>query len=147
MGSKMEILFVWYDLIPVDSHRPIIVTAGVLIRDGNVLVAKRNEGSHLEGLWEFPGGKLESNESPEDCLAREFREEIGVEIEVGTILEVVYHRYPEKNVLLLFYSCRLRSGEPKPLDVAELAWTPKADLLDLDWVPADRPFVKRLSEK
>ena len=129
----------------MDSHSPIIVTAGVLIRDGDVLVAKRNEGAHLEGLWEFPGGKLEQNESPEDCLAREFREELGVDIEVGTILEVVFHRYPEKNVLLLFYSCRLLGGDPEPLDVAELAWTPKADLLDLDWVPADRPFVKRLS--
>jgi 8-oxo-dGTP diphosphatase len=123
---------------------PILVTAGVTIRDGKVLVAKRNKGSHLEGLWEFPGGKLEPNESPEECLAREFREELGVDIQVGKILEVVYHRYPEKNVLLLFYSSDLVEGEPKPLDVAELAWVPKVDLLELDWVPADIPFVKRL---
>lgn len=128
------------------EHVPLIVTAGVVIRDNNVLVAKRNAGSHLEGLWEFPGGKLEPNESPQECLAREFHEELGVDIEVRSILEVVFHRYPEKTVLLLFYACELRGGEPKPLDVAELAWIPKADLLQLEWVPADIPFVRRLSE-
>lgn len=129
------------------EHFPIIVTAGVVIRGDKILVAKRNEGTHLEGLWEFPGGKLEPNESPQECLAREFQEELGVEVEVGSILEVVYHRYPEKNVLLLFFSCKLLHGEPEPVDVAELAWIPKADLLALDWVPADIPFVRRLSEK
>ena len=107
---------------PMSERTPVVVTAGVVIRDEHVLVARRKMGSHLEGLWEFPGGKLEPNESPEESLAREFKEELGVEVRVGRILEVVYHRYPEKNVLLLFYACELMNGEPQPLDVEEVAW-------------------------
>jgi 8-oxo-dGTP diphosphatase len=128
------------------EHLPIIVTAGVVVRDGEVLVARRNAGSHLEGLWELPGGTLEPQESPKECLACEFREELGVTIEVGPILEVVFYRYPEKTVLLLFYACELLDGDPEPVDVAEVAWIPKADLLELDWVPADILFVSRLAE-
>lgn len=125
---------------------PVVVTAGVVVRDGRVLVARRKPGSHLEGLWEFPGGKLEPNESPEESLAREFREELGIDIQVERILEVVFHRYPEKNVLLLFYSCRLIRGEPRLLDVAEFAWVGRKELPDLDWVPADAAFVCRLAD-
>ena len=91
----------------MSEQLPIVVTAGVVVRNGSILVARRKSGSHLEGLWEFPGGKLEPNESPEECLAREFKEELGVEISVDRISEVVFHRYPEKTVLLLFYSCRI----------------------------------------
>jgi 8-oxo-dGTP diphosphatase len=128
------------------GRQPIIVTAGVVIRDDEVLVAKRKTGSHLEGLWEFPGGKLEPNESPEECLARELKEELGVEIRVENIQEVVYHRYPEKNVLLLFYACELVYGEPRPLDVAEMAWVNRRELAELDWVPADIAFVEKLRQ-
>ncbi len=126
---------------------PFVVTAGVVVRNGRVLVARRKPGSHLEGLWEFPGGKLEPNESPEESLARELREELGVEIQVERILEVVFHRYPEKNVLLLFYSCRLIRGEPRPLDVAELAWVSRSELPNLDWVPADVAFARKLADE
>lgn len=133
-------------ILAVTPKSPILVTAGVLIRDGKVLVARRKTGSHLEGLWEFPGGKLDPGESPEEGLARELREELGVEVRVGKILEVVYHRYPEKEVLLSFYSCELVDGEPRALDVKEVAWVKTSDLPQLDWVPADIPFVERLAE-
>jgi len=132
---------------PMDGRDPILVTAGVVIRDRRVLVARRKAGSHLAGLWEFPGGKLEPGESPEECLARELREELGVSVRVGRILETIYHRYPEKNVLLLFYACELLDGEPRALDVAEVAWVPRAELPDLDWVPADVTFATRLSSE
>lgn len=125
---------------------PIVVTAGVVVRDGKVLVAKRKTGSHLEGLWEFPGGKLEPNESPEECLARELKEELGVGVRIGKVQEVVYHRYPEKNVLLLFFACELVDGEPQPLDVEEMAWVKPSDLPKLDWVPADLSFVEKLAK-
>jgi 8-oxo-dGTP diphosphatase len=128
----------------MSERYPIIVTAGVVVRDGKVLVAKRKTSSHLEGLWEFPGGKLEPNESPEECLARELKEELGVDVRVGSILEVVYHRYPEKTVLLLFYSCELTHGTPKPLDVEQMAWVKRSELLELEWVPADIGFVRKL---
>ena len=131
----------------MDACDPILVTAGVVIRDGRVLVARRKTGSHLAGLWEFPGGKLEPGESPEECLARELREELGVSVRVGRVLETIYHRYPQKNVLLLFYACELGGGEPQALDVAEVAWVRREELSNLDWVPADVAFVKRLKSK
>jgi 8-oxo-dGTP diphosphatase len=134
-------------MIPrMSEHFPLLVTAGVVFRDGCILVARRKTGSHLEGLWEFPGGKLKPNEAPEESLIREFREELGVEIRVGRILDVVFHRYPEKSVLLLFYACELVEGEPRPLDVMELAWVKRADLPGLDWVPADVAFIRKLAE-
>jgi 8-oxo-dGTP diphosphatase len=124
----------------------VLVAAGVLEREGTILAARRKRGSHLEGHWEFPGGKLEPDESPEDCLVRELAEEIGVRVRPQEILEVVFHRYPEKSVLLLFYRCDLLEGEPQPIECDELRWVALADLPSLDWAPADVPFVQRLAE-
>ena len=124
----------------------VLVAAGVLEREGRILAARRKRGSHLEGHWEFPGGKLEPGESPEDCLVRELAEEIGVQVQPREILEVVFHRYPEKSVLLLFYRCDLLEGEPEPIECDEVRWVALADLPALDWAPADIPFVRRLAE-
>jgi 8-oxo-dGTP diphosphatase len=122
-----------------------VVAAAVLEREGKILAARRKKGSHLEGLWEFPGGKLEPGESPEECLVRELEEEMGVLVSPREILEVVFHRYPEMCVLLLFYRCELASGEPRALDCDEILWVPRAELASLDWAPADVPFVRRLA--
>lgn len=124
----------------------VLVAAGVLEREGTILAARRKRGSHLEGHWEFPGGKLEPDESPEDCLVRELAEEIGVRVRPQEILEVVFHKYPEKSVLLLFYRCELLEGEPQPIECDEVRWVALADLPSLEWAPADVPFVRRLSE-
>lgn len=113
-------------------------------RDDEILVARRKAGSHLEHLWEFPGGKLEPDESPEDCLRREFREELGVGVRVGRILEAVFHRYPDRTVLLLFFACELVGGTPRAIDCEELAWVKRRELTHLAWVPADVPFVQKL---
>jgi 8-oxo-dGTP diphosphatase len=123
----------------------VLVAAGVLEREGTILAARRKRGSHLEGHWEFPGGKLEPDESPEDCLVRELSEEIGVRVRPQEILEVVFHKYPEKSVLLLFYRCELLEGEPQPIECDEVRWVALADLTSLDWAPADVPFVRRLA--
>jgi 8-oxo-dGTP diphosphatase len=125
----------------------VIVAAGVLERNGRILAARRKKGSHLEGHWEFPGGKLEPGESPEECLVRELEEEIGVSIRPGPILEVVFHRYPGKSVLLLFYACTLPESEPEPgaIDCAELLWVERERLPSLDWAPADVAFVRKLA--
>ncbi len=127
------------------ANSTILVAAGVLEREGRVLAARRKKGSHLEGHWEFPGGKIEAGESPEECLVRELAEEIGVVVEPRGILEVVFHRYPEKNVLLLFYRCDLLEGEPHALECDEIRWVALADLPSLDWAPADIPFVLKLA--
>ena len=125
----------------------VVVSAGVVSVDGKILVARRKAGTHLERRWEFPGGKLEPGEAPQECLIREFREELDVRIEVGQVLEVIFHRYPERNVLLLMYSCKLVEGEPRAIGCEKLQWLEKKELDRLDWVPADRAFVRRLASE
>ena len=124
---------------------PVVVAAGVVSLDGRILAARRQVGAHLEGLWEFPGGKLEGDESPEECLVREFTEELGVRVRAGRVLDVIHHRYADRNVLLLFYTCELVEGEPRPLGCQELRWLERHELESLDWAPADLPFVRRLA--
>lgn len=128
-------------------RQTLVVAAGVIERRGRILAAKRKKDAHLGGYWEFPGGKLEPEESPEECLVRELREELGVVVAPGKILEAVFHRYPEKSVLLLFYACELREGEPEALDCDEVLWVPREALASLPWAPADVPFVTKLARQ
>ncbi len=122
----------------------IVVAAAVVIHDGRVLLTRRAEGQHLAGLWEFPGGKLEEAEAPEATVVRECREECGIEVEVTDILDVTHHRYPEKEVLLLFYRCELRAGEVQHLQVADHAWVLPAELDDYPLPPADERVVAKI---
>ena len=126
------------------ASAPVVVAAAVVIRDGRVLLTRRLEGQHLAGMWEFPGGKLEDGESPEEALARECREECGIDLEVAEILDVTHHRYPEKDVLLLFYRCELRTGEVRHLQVADHAWVAPPDLDRYPLPPADERVVARI---
>src|SRR5215471_12269213 len=100
---------------PVDT---IIVSAGVVIEHGRVLLTQRKAGTHLAGAWEFPGGKVEPGEDPRDALVRELAEELGIDVTSGEILDVTFHRYPERAVLLLFFAARRTptSPDPKVLD-------------------------------
>jgi len=123
----------------------IEVAAGVLIREGRLLLARRPLGGHLGGLWEFPGGKREPGEEWEHCVLREFMEELGVEIAAGVCLERVVHNYPERCVELRFFRCRLLRGEPEPLGCAALAWVGRSALMDYAYPEADMPLVRRLS--
>src|SRR6476620_2778989 len=91
----------------------IEVSAGLVFRDGKLLITQRHADAHLGGLWEFPGGKRECNETFESCLARELREELGIEVMVGELIETVEHEYPEKRVRLKFYRCHWRAHEPR----------------------------------
>ena len=125
--------------------QPVVVAAAVVIREGRVLLTRRAEGQHLAGMWEFPGGKLELGESPEAAVVRECREECGIEVEVTDILDVTHHRYPEKDVLLLFYRCALRSGEVEHLEVADHAWVAPSELGDYPLPPADARVVARIA--
>lgn len=120
-------------------RKQILVAAAVVLRAGRVLLTQRKSGTHLAGAWEFPGGKVDPDEDPRDAVARELREELGVEITVGDILDVTFHRYPEKSVLLLFYEATLAEGSPEPraLDVADLRWAAREDLRDEVFPPAD----------
>jgi len=123
---------------------PVVVVAAVIIDDGRVLLTRRGEGQHLAGFWEFPGGKLEEGETAEEALARECREECGIEVGVAEVLDVTHHRYPEKDVLLLFYRCELRAGEVRHLQVADHAWVAPADLGAYALPPADQRVIARI---
>ncbi|MGH9444005.1 MAG: (deoxy)nucleoside triphosphate pyrophosphohydrolase [Thermoanaerobaculia bacterium] len=123
---------------------PLLVAAGILIRDGRVLLARRPAGSHLAGLWEFPGGKVEPGESPERALVREIREELGLEISRFRPFRFSHHAYPEKTVLLLSYLCAIDEDPPRPAVVWK--WQPLREL-DPDVMPeADREIVESLQE-
>jgi len=124
---------------PEPRKPPTLVAAGVLIEEGRVLLTQRKAGAHLSGLWELPGGKVEVGEDPRAALVRELREELGIEVTVGAPIEVTYWRYPQKDVLLLFFSCQRTNGSPEPqkLDVADLRWCGRRELLALPLPPAD----------
>ena len=117
----------------------MLVSAAVIVSAGRVLLTQRKRGTHLAGAWEFPGGKVEPDEDPRDALVRELAEEIGVTATVGDIVEVTFHRYPSKSVLLLFYEARLAPGSPEPqaLDVAAVRWAEAGELRDELFPPAD----------
>lgn len=125
----------------------VVVAAAVVERDGKILLTKRRDKGHLAGLWEFPGGKLEEGEAPEDAVVRECREECGIELEVDSILEVTHHAYPEKTVLLLFYWCRLVSGEVQHLEVADHVWVLPSELRSYELPPADEPVVRAILKR
>jgi 8-oxo-dGTP diphosphatase len=112
-----------------------------------MLLTRRMEGAHLEGYWEFPGGKLEQGEGPEEALVRECHEECGIGVEVDDIVDVTFHSYPGKDVLLLFYDCRLVSGEVQHLGVAEHVWCTPAELDDHPLPPADQKVVGKLKRR
>ncbi|MDH5492400.1 MAG: (deoxy)nucleoside triphosphate pyrophosphohydrolase [Myxococcales bacterium] len=122
----------------------IVVAAAVIRRDDRVLLTRRPLGSHLAGLWEFPGGKLERGESPVACLMRECLEECGIEVEVLEIFEVTHHRYEDREVLLLFYGARIVRGEVQDLQTAGHRWCPLGELDDGLLPPADRGVAAKL---
>lgn len=122
------------------------MVAALMVRDGKILIARRPVGRHMGGKWEFPGGKLEKGESPEAALERELREELGVETQTGRIVRAVSFSYPEKDVLLLFYLSRLISGEPSPIDEAEVCWAEPGELTRFDLAPVDRLMADCLND-
>lgn len=129
---------------PFPPMPPLEVSAGLVFRGGKLLITQRHAADHLGGLWEFPGGKREPGESFEQCLARELREELGIEVEVLEHLETITHDYPERTVHLRFFRCGLRSGEPEPLGCAALKWIGAAELEQHPFPAADARLLARL---
>ena len=123
----------------------ILVAAAIIVEGGRVLLTQRKRGSHLEGMWEFPGGKVEEGEDPKDALARELREELGIDIDVGDIVEVTFYKYETKSVLLLFYRATRRAGsEPRALDVAAFDWADRDALDPAKFPPADVAVLRKV---
>ncbi|HEY1552830.1 MAG TPA: (deoxy)nucleoside triphosphate pyrophosphohydrolase [Kofleriaceae bacterium] len=121
-----------------------LVVAGLVIRDGRVLITQRTATQAMALKWEFPGGKVEPGEAPVDALIRELREEIGVTVRVGRIWDVLFHAYPEFDLVMLVYPCAIVAGEPRTVEVADLVWALPDELPGWEILPADRPLVDRL---
>ena len=124
---------------------PQIVTAGVIEKDGRVLIGKRKRGKHFSGNWEFPGGTLKKGETPEQCLRRELNEELAIEVEVGDIFCTSMFSYtPEWTIKLLAYRATLTSGMFNLKDHEEIRWVKPADLVDYDFPEVDKAIIKKL---
>lgn len=122
----------------------IEVSAGLVFRDGLLLITQRRSQDHLGGLWEFPGGKVECDESSEECLRRELREELGIEVEVHELVETIRHDYPEKSVQLRFFRCSLLENEPTAIGCATIAWVNAAQLANYEFPAADARLLEQL---
>ena len=127
----------------------VIEVAAGLIRDpnGRYLITQRRRGSHLEGRWEFPGGKLEAGESPAAGLRRELQEELSGTFAVGDLVETVRWEYPDRTVVLHFFACRLESGAIAPTEGQAMRWVPATELSRYDFPPADRELIRRLGAR
>jgi 8-oxo-dGTP diphosphatase len=123
----------------------IVVVAAIIERDDRFLLTRRQKGVHLEGLWEFPGGKIDAGETHADALLRELREELDVDVDVGAMRFHTTHDYGDRAVALYFYDCTLR-GTPKPMLGQQMRWVPRAELATLGFPPADTELIRVLSE-
>ena len=122
--------------------KTIRVVAGLIERRGQVLLDRRRKGTHLEGTWEFPGGKCEPGETDQQALRRELREELGVDTEIDPEpVASVHHAYAELTVDLILYAATITDGEPEAIDVDEIAWFDRKSLRDLNMPAADEPLV------
>lgn len=126
-------------------RRQIDVVGAVIVRDGLVLCAQRGAGGALAGRWEFPGGKVESGESPRAALRREIEEELGCTVRVGDEVTTTAHAYDFGEVRLTTYRCEVVAGTPAPTEHAEIRWLTPGELERLAWAPADVPAVRLVS--
>ena len=120
------------------------VTAAILEKDGRILIDQRNSKYHLTGKWEFPGGKIETNETPEECLARELKEEFDIEVYVGSFLGSNIQHYEHISIKLMTYRTFCNGTQITPKGNKKYEWVTIEELSQYDFAPADRPFVDRL---
>ena len=116
----------------------------VLFHQGKLFAAQRSPGMELPGMWEFPGGKVEPGEDPQTCLVREIQEELAIGIELLLPLTPVEYCYPSKNILLLPFLARWKSGKVLPQEPSQVAWLEKGQLFQLAWASADLHVVKEV---
>ncbi len=132
------------------ASRPILLVAAVALVDidGRVLITRRPEGKHLEGLWEFPGGKIHDGETPEAALIREMREELAIDTAESCLAPLTFasHAYDDFHLLMPLYVCRRWKGTVTPLEGQELKWVRPNALRDYPMPPADAPLVAILRD-
>lgn len=121
----------------------MVVAAALVDADGRVLLQRRPDGRAMAGLWEFPGGKVEPGERPEEALVRELGEELGISTDTACVAPAAFASAPlgDNHLLLLLYICRKWRGEPRPLDASGLMWLRPHQMFALEMPPADRPLI------
>jgi len=139
--SDPSVLPVRRKSFPLPHHH---VTAAIIQRRGKILIAQRKPDGLLGGLWEFPGGTQEKGESLEECLRREIREELGVEIEVGELFATVQHAYSHFRITLRAFLCSLHRGRIRKLGIADFRWVSPEELEEFAFPKADRVIIQRL---
>ncbi|MET0546652.1 MAG: (deoxy)nucleoside triphosphate pyrophosphohydrolase [Caulobacterales bacterium] len=125
----------------------LVVACALIDRDNRVLLAQRPKGKTLEGLWEFPGGKLEPGETPEQALVREMMEELGVKVKAKDLAPLGFasHSYPKFHLLMPLYACRKWLGIPAPREGQDIAWVKPLEMAAFPMPPADEPLIARLA--
>lgn len=126
----------------------LVVACALVDADGRVLIAQRPEGKQLAGLWEFPGGKLEPGETPEEALVRELREELDIETKTACLAPLTFasHSYEAFHLLMPLYVCRRFWGTPRPVEAQALKWVKPKALRDYPMPPADLPLIPILAD-
>jgi mutator protein MutT len=122
----------------------VVVVAAVIEHDNQFLVTRRQTGVHLAGMWEFPGGKIDPDETHADALRREIREELDTDVDIGELVLATTHAYTDKTVTLYFYRCTL-IGDPRPLLGQEMRWVDRHELRTLGFPPADEELIRILT--
>jgi 8-oxo-dGTP diphosphatase len=126
-----------------DGNSLLVVAAALIDGDGRLLVQQRPQGKPMAGLWEFPGGKVEAGELPENALIRELREELGIDVEKACLAPACFASEPlgGRHMLLLVYICRKWNGVPRAIEAPAIKWVRPLDLHNLDMPPADKPLI------
>jgi mutator protein MutT len=133
------------DGIDLTNMGTVIVVVAAVIQDSDrFLVTRRQPGVHLAGMWEFPGGKIETDETHEQALRRELLEELAVVVDVGDLVHRTEHAYPDRTIELHFYRCVLK-GAPQPALGQEMRWVPRTELHALGFPPADTELINMLT--
>jgi len=123
------------------------VTAAILVKDGKILIARRKAGDRQAGKWEFPGGTIERNETPQACLKRELQEEFGINVSVRRFFGESVYNYDHGSITLLAYRADWQSGRIALKDHADYRWVSSEQLAEYDFAPADIPFVEKLQHE
>jgi 8-oxo-dGTP diphosphatase len=127
--------------------KTLAVAAALIIKGGRILVAQREKNDEWGLYWEFPGGTLEEDEGPQECIKRELREELGIDVEVKEIREAVFKRYEGFNILLLAYHCTITEGTPSAIRCREVRWVGKEELKGLPMPPADEEMRANILQR
>jgi mutator protein MutT len=132
---------------PAARQGTIEVAAGLVFRKGKLLITRRYTDAHQGGLWEFPGGKRDPQETFEQCLVRELQEELGIEVEVLELVQAILHEYPGRTVFLKFFRCAWRRHEPRALGCLDFRWVSLAEMSDFEFPAADARLLETLRSR